>query len=170
VARLPARFHENPERGLGVLRPIFRECLENGHISFYWNTRIEKLLVRDGALAGALGRNLRWGASVRFEAPAVVLATGGFQGNERLVRQHWHSGWPQPERLLLGAGENSSGAGLLMGMAAGGATHRLDHQWHYPFGVPDPRFPNENRAVSVNGLIVWKTEDGRTLKQLDEQA
>jgi hypothetical protein len=85
-------------------------------------------------LAGARSR-------VRFQAGSVVLATRGFQGSERLVRKHWHGGWAQPERLLLGASPNSAGSGVRMGVAAGAATHRLDHQWHYPFGVPDPRFP-----------------------------
>ena len=155
------RFHENQERGLGITRPIYRECLRNPNIGFHWNTRIERLLIRDGAVMGALGVNLRTGGSTRFETRAVVLATGGFQGNERLVRQYWHAGWPQPDRLLLGASPNSSGAGLQMGVEAGGATHRLDHQWHYPFGVPDPRFPGENRAVSVRNLnALWINAQG----------
>jgi predicted oxidoreductase len=155
------RFHENLERGLGITRPIYRECLRNPNIQFYWNTRIEKLLTRDGVVTGAAGVNLRTGGPVRFEARAVVLATGGFQGNERLVREHWHEGWPQPGRLLLGATPNSDGAGLQMGVDAGGATHRLDHQWHYPFGVPDPRFPGENRAVSVRNLnALWINAQG----------
>ena len=157
------RFHENSERGLGLLRPIYRECLKYPNISFRWNTRIERLLRLDSsAVSGARGRDLRWNSPVRIHARSVILATGGFQGNERLVRQHWHAGWPQPDRLLLGASANSSGAGLLMAAEAGAATHRLDHQWHYPFGVPDPRFPGQNRAVSVRNLnALWINAQGR---------
>ena len=155
------RFHENTEKGLGLLRAIYRECARQPGIRFYWNTRIEELTVNEGAVTGALGVNLRNGGRVRFRAGSVVLATGGFQGNEKLVRENWHAGWPQPERLLLGASPNSSGAGLRMGMAAGAATHRLDHQWHYPFGVPDPRLPGENRAVSVRNLnAIWVNARG----------
>jgi succinate dehydrogenase/fumarate reductase flavoprotein subunit len=157
------RFHENAERGLGLLRPIYRECLKYPNISFRWNTRVERLLKSDsGAVPGALGRDLRWHSPVRIHARSVILATGGFQGNERLVRRHWHAGWPQPDRLLLGASANSSGSGLLMATEAGAATHRLDHQWHYPFGVPDPRFPGQNRAVSVRNLnAIWINAQGR---------
>lgn len=156
------RFHENAERGLGLLRPIYRECLKYPNITFRWNTRIERLLKSgSGAIQGATGRDLRTGAPVRINARSVILATGGFQGNERLVRKYWHAGWPQPDRLLLGASDNSSGSGFLMGMEAGAATHRLDHQWHYPFGVPDPRFPGENRAVSVRNLnSIWINAQG----------
>jgi uncharacterized protein len=157
------RFHENSERGLGLLRPIYRECLKYPNISFHWNTRIDRLLKSAaGAVSGATGRSLRWNSPVRISARSVILATGGFQGNERLVRRHWHAGWPQPDRLLLGASANSSGAGLLMATEAGAATHRLDHQWHYPFGVPDPRFPGQNRAVSVRNLnAIWINAQGR---------
>lgn len=155
------RFHENAEKGLGILRAIYRECVREPNTRFYWNTRIERLTVDRGKVTGAEGVNLRSGASVRFEARSVVLATGGFQGNERLVRAHWHEGWPQPERVLMGASPNSAGTGLEMGLAAGASAHRLDHQWHYPFGVPDPRLPGENRAVSVRNLnAIWVNAQG----------
>jgi uncharacterized protein len=155
------RFHENVERGLGLVRPIARACLRNPRIRFYWNTRIEHLISRDGAVTGARGVNLRTGGPIRFEARAVVLATGGFQGNEGMVRSNWPAGLPQPERLLLGNTPNSSGGGLLMGIEVGGETHRLDHQWHYPFGVPDPRLTEEKRAVSVRNLnAIWVNARG----------
>ncbi len=155
------RFHENTEKGLGLLRPIYRECFRNPRIRFHWNIRVEELVVRDGAVVGAVGRNLRSRRSVRFEARSVVLATGGFQGNERLVRQNWRRDAPQPDRVLLGASPNSAGLGLQMGLAAGAATHRLDHQWHYPFGVPDPRLTEDNRAVSVRNLnAIWVNAQG----------
>lgn len=155
------RFHENTEKGLGLLRAIYRECTRNPETRFYWNTRVERLVVEDGKVTGANGVNLRSGAPVRFRAGSVVLATGGFQGNEKMVRQNWHAGWPQPDRVLMGASPNSSGIGLQMGQAAGAATHRLDHQWHYPFGVPDPRLPGQNRAVSVRNLnAIWVNARG----------
>lgn len=156
------RFHENPERGLGVTRPIYRECLKYPNIRFYWSTRIDRLTVEGGAVKGARGVNVRNGGAVRFEARSIVLASGGFEGSEKLVREHWPAGAPQPERILLGSSPNSAGAALRMGADVGAATHRLDHQWRYPFGVPDPRFPGENRAVSVRNLnALWINASGR---------
>jgi predicted oxidoreductase len=156
------RFHENREKGLGLLRAIYRECLRAPRTHFYFNTRIEGLTVESGRVTGATGVSVRNGRRFRFRASSVVLATGGFQGNEKFVRAHWHTGWPQPERLLMGASPNSSGAGLEMGLAAGAATHRMDHQWHYPFGIPDPRLPGENRAVSVRNLnAIWVNAQGK---------
>lgn len=155
------RFHENTEKGLGLLRAIYRECASDPHIQFWWNTRIESLSWNGRQVAGARGVNVRSGAPVHFRAGSVILATGGFQGNEKFVRAHWRKGWPQPERILLGASPNSAGLGLRMGEIIGAATHRLDHQWHYPFGVPDPRLPGENRAVSVRNLnAIWVNAQG----------
>ena len=156
------RFHRNPQEGLGVVLPIYRDCLRSERIQFSWNTRIDKLLSRNDIVIGAVGTNLRTGAKVRFEARAVVLATGGFQGNEQLVRTNWPGALPKPDRLLLGASTNSDGSGIAMGTAVGGATHRLDHQWHYACGVPDPRFPHETRGVKVTNInAVWINAQGK---------
>ena len=38
-----ARNHENPERGFGVVKPLYRECLRTEGITFEWNTRITDL-------------------------------------------------------------------------------------------------------------------------------
>jgi fumarate reductase flavoprotein subunit len=47
----------------------------------------------------------------------VVLATGGFQGDPELVRQHVT---PEAEHLVLRANSWSTGDGLRLGLAAGG--------------------------------------------------
>jgi fumarate reductase flavoprotein subunit len=49
----------------------------------------------------------------------VVLATGGFQGDRELVREHIT---PEADHLLLRASRWSSGDGLRLGLAAGAAT------------------------------------------------
>lgn len=73
------------------------------------------------ALAGALARragDIRLGAALR-ELPdgcPVVLATGGFQGDRALVREHIT---PEADSLLLRANPWSSGDGLRLGLAAG---------------------------------------------------
>ena len=156
------RFHKNPELGLGVVRPVYRGCLRNERIQFLWNTRIEQLLSRNGVVTGAIGTNLRTGARIRIDAHTVVLATGGFQGNEKLVRANWPAAMPKPDRLLLGDSANSDGSGIAMGVAAGGATHRLDHQWHYACGIPDPHFLNENRGIKITNVnAIWVNAQGR---------
>ena len=54
-------------------------------------------------------------------ARPVVLATGGFQGDRELVREHVT---PEAEHLLLRANRWSSGDGLRLGLAAGASLER----------------------------------------------
>src|SRR5256714_3173781 len=71
------------------------------------------------ALIDVAGAEVRVGRPLR-ELPddgPVVLATGGFQADRELVREHVT---PQAEHLMLRAAPWSSGDGLRLGLAAGG--------------------------------------------------
>jgi flavocytochrome c len=152
-----SRFHENTQRGFGVVAPIYRECLRTGRVEFRWNTRVTRLLVKGGKVVGIEGVEERTGKAVRIESPAVVLATGGFQGNGALVKAHWPESLPVPGRILIGGGAHAVGSGLELAGQAGGATARMDHQWLYARGIPDPRYADGSRGVSVinrAGMIV----------------
>ncbi len=59
------------------------------------------------------------GTPQRFRANSVILATGGFQGNATLLREHLT---PRPERLRLRANPWSSGDGFLAATRLGAAT------------------------------------------------
>ena len=143
------RFHENPKRGFGVVEPLYRACLNTGAVDFVWNVRATRLIVDAGRVVGVEGRHERTGAAVSLRAPAVVLATGGFQSNLALVKAHWPRDAAAPARILLGAGVNAQGTGLELARGAGAVTERLDHQWNYPRGIVDPRYPSADRGLNV---------------------
>lgn len=79
-------------------------------------TRVERLLVADGACTGVA--LVQGAAARRLEARAVVIADGGFAANPALVRR-WIS--PQADRLLARVGPGARGDGILMAEAAGAA-------------------------------------------------
>ena len=56
---------------------------------------------------------------------------------------------PFPERILAGSGWNSQGYGLELAEKAGAEFHRLDHQWNYVTGLPDPRYEEGIRGVNA---------------------
>ena len=143
------RFHENPKRGFGVVEPLYRACLKTGAVDFVWNIRATRLIVEGGRVVGVEGRHERTGVAASWRAPAVVLATGGFQSNLALVRAHWPKEVAAPARILLGAGVNAQGTGLDLAREAGALTDRLDHQWNYPRGIIDPRYPTTERGLHV---------------------
>lgn len=155
------RGHSVHGRGIGLVTPIIRECLATPAISFRWNMRLVRLLRSNGRLCGVAVIDLRTGATSELRAPIVVLATGGFQSNLTLVRQVWRKDLPIPERILVGSGINSMGSALTIAQHEGAVLERLDHQWNYVSGVPDPRFPGTDRGLSISMPSIWLNRDGQ---------
>lgn len=155
------RFHNVRGRGLGLVTPIYLGALRAG-VRFRWNTRVDELIVQNGRVVGVRGTGLRGDSAIVLRSPIVLLATGGFQSNLERVRDNWNDALPFPDRILAGSGWNSQGLGLDLARAAGAAFHRLDHQWNYVTGVPDPRYPDADRGLNV--LIdhaIWVNVEGR---------
>jgi succinate dehydrogenase/fumarate reductase flavoprotein subunit len=77
------RIHLTDGRGLGLVRPIYLECLINPNITFRWNEAIKTFLSEHGTVRGVRGQNLRTGQEADYRAKAVILATRGFQSKLR---------------------------------------------------------------------------------------
>jgi len=151
------RFHQPSGRGIGLVTPIYRACLEQPGIRFVWNTRADQLLTADGRVVGLKTRNLRTAVERDFRAAAVILATGGFQSNLDMVREFWPDDIRFPERILAGSGRNSIGLGHKLAQSVGGNLVKMNHQWNYFTGIPDPRQPGSDRGLSAAnmwGIIV----------------
>lgn len=156
------RVHRTRGRGLALVSAIYREVVAHPRVDFVWNTRVDRLLARDGRIVGVAATQLRTGATLELRAGAVVLATGGFQSNLELVRAHWPAGLRFPSNLLIGGGINALGSGLELARAAGAELTRLDHQWNYVTGLPDPRFPGARRGLNAfNDRSLWVNATGR---------
>ncbi|MEZ6032225.1 MAG: FAD-dependent oxidoreductase [Planctomycetaceae bacterium] len=147
-----AREHQPVGRGIGLVSPIYRACLELDNIQFQWNVKVEQLLTKSKRVVGVRIRNLRDGKETELRGHGVVLATGGFQNNLDMVREYWPAEFRFPDRVLVGSGTNSVGSGHRMAQAVGGELFHMDHQWNYYSGLPDPRHPGTNRGLNVTNL------------------
>ena len=146
------REHQPIGRGIGLVTPIYRTCLELGTIDFLWNSKVVQLLTTDRRVTGVVIRDMRTGDERQLLGKAVILATGGFQSNLDMVREFWPAEFRFPERILAGSGKNSIGLGHQMAKAVGGELVRMDYQWNYFTGLPDPRSPNSNRGLNATNL------------------
>ena len=156
------REHQPIGRGIGLVTPIYRTCLELGTIDFLWNSKVSQLLTVDGRVVGVLIRDMRTGAERKLLGKAVILATGGFQSNLDMVREFWPAEFRFPERILAGSGKNSIGLGHQMAKAVGGELVRMDYQWNYFTGLPDPRAPGSNRGLNATNLYgILVNDEGR---------
>lgn len=72
----PRALHVGNAVGREMIR-VLLQAVGRAGVAVYPFTLATDLLVQDGVLAGALALDLRTGAVRLFEAPAVVLATGG---------------------------------------------------------------------------------------------
>jgi predicted oxidoreductase len=154
------RFHNVKGRGLGLVTPIYIGGLRNG-VRFQWNTRVDELIVEAGRIAGVRGTRIRDEAPVELRAPVVLMATGGFQSNIDRVRSHWNPEVPFPDRILAGSGWNSRGLGLDLARQVDAGLHRLDHQWNYVTGLPDPRYPDVDRGLNLLAdRAIWVNVEG----------
>jgi flavocytochrome c len=167
-SRVP-RAHTTKGLGLGLVGPVYRACLSNPNISFAWNTQVTDLIVDTGRVTGVRTKSTRTDETGAYRGRVVILATGGFQSNLTLVRQHWPKDTPVPERLLAGSGINSMGSGLELATKVGGTLSNLDHQWNYQRGLPDPRYPGAERGLNA-GIedSVWVNAQGKRF--VDEEA
>ncbi len=159
------RQHVAKGRGIGLISPIYRECLLWTNIHFVWNTKVTSLLIENGQVRGVHGVGLRDGSTNDFRATSVVLATGGFESNLELVRQHWPTVLPalaDGAKVLLGSGINSLGSGFDVATTGGAALTNLDHQLFYSTGLVDPRDPSGRRGLnSFNPESIWVNAQGR---------
>lgn len=156
------RTHRTSGRGIGLVSPIFKESARRPNVSFRWNTRVDRLLIENGRVVGLAATNVRSKETVELRARVVVMATGGFQSNLDKVRAAWPADVPRPERLLVGSGINSLGTGHDVARAAGAALTRLDHQWNYVTGLPDPRFPGTDRGLNAYNIdSIWVNAEAK---------
>ena len=154
------RFHQPVGRGIGLVTPVYRACLEHAAVRFLWNTRADGLIVRQERVVGVSITGVRDGVQGEFMADAVVLATGGFQNNLDMVREFWPAEFKFPERILAGSGRHSIGLGHRMAQRAGAELVKMDYQWNYYSGLPDPQNPSGNKglnAANMWGILVnWQ--------------
>jgi len=149
------RFHFAGGGAVHVVLPLMAEANKREAIELLANREVIGL-ERRGRGAVLRVRNLREGTEQDFYAPAVVIATGGFESDLERVRANWPKGIRQPERLLAGASRFAQGKGLELGQSVGAAIDRLDHQTVFVTGFPNPRDPaGERGLLTMNAASIF---------------
>src|SRR5258708_619769 len=71
------RQHVAQGRGVGLVSPIYRECLRYQNLSFAWNAKVTGLIIESGRAAGVRGVHQRIGQMNEFST--VLLAASFLQ-------------------------------------------------------------------------------------------
>jgi len=87
----PNTYHiTEGEEGAGaqILKAMTGECEASGKVRFLRDTPATKLLLdKDGRICGVLARP-KDGKEIRIDTGSVIVCTGGFSGNEELIKKY----------------------------------------------------------------------------------
>lgn len=144
----PRLAHVGDRTGLELIRTLQQKIVslqqedkantgeyESG-LQVFAETTITELLLDDGKIAGAVGYQRASGELVLFEAPAVILATGGIGKSFKVTSNSWEY----------------TGDGHALAMRAGGALVNMEFVQFHPTGMVWP--------PSVKGILVTESVRG----------
>lgn len=99
-------------------------------------------------------------------ANSVVVATGGFTGNLKKVKENWPKSWsPMPKEMLNGTHPDSDGAMHDIVKAEGGVLTHLDKMWNYAAGIPHPtpKFDHHGLSLIPCKSALWLDYTGKRI-------
>ncbi len=133
--------HVGDRTGLEMIRTLQQRTVQLG-IDVFMECTITDLLKDDGKIAGAIGYWRESGRFVTFDAPTVILATGGIGKSFKVTSNSWEY----------------TGDGHALAMRAGAALINMEFVQFHPTGMVWP--------PSVKGLLVTESVrgDGGILK------
>jgi succinate dehydrogenase / fumarate reductase flavoprotein subunit len=144
----PRLAHVGDRTGLEMIRTLQQRIVAlqqadsyefgdpEARIKVYAETTITRLLKDDGKIAGAFGYIRDTGRFVLFEAPTVILATGGIGRTFKVTSNSWEY----------------SGDGHALALLAGASLMNMEFVQFHPTGMVWP--------LSVKGLLVTESVRG----------
>ncbi|MDW0117267.1 FAD-binding dehydrogenase [Sporosarcina thermotolerans] len=174
------RFHIVWGTGPGIVQPFekaVRDGMEKGLVDYHPRHQVDELLTANGAVIGVQGSILepsgvkRGESSSRtvvgeftYNAPAVVVCSGGIGANFDVVRENWPKrlGNP-PERMISGVPAHVDGRMLPITEKAGGRIVNKDRMWHYTEGIRNwnPIWPSHGIRILPGPSSIWLNAEGK---------
>ncbi|MDY6998941.1 MAG: fumarate reductase/succinate dehydrogenase flavoprotein subunit [Actinomycetota bacterium] len=150
----PRLAHVGDRTGLEIIRTLQQKIVSlqqedkaelgdyDARIKVFHETSITELILEDGKIAGAFGYYRETGKFVLFEAPAIVLATGGIGKSFKVSSNSWEY----------------TGDGHALALRAGSGLINMEFIQFHPTGMVWP--------LSVKGILVTEgvRGDGGVLK------
>ncbi|MEP2892584.1 FAD-binding dehydrogenase [Tateyamaria sp.] len=178
------RFHLTWGTGPGIIEHFVRRCLEHektGLIQFHFRHQVDQIDMENGAAKGVSGTVLADDIGARgqktnreatgdfvYEAPSIVVTSGGIGGNFEMVRKVWpiERLGPAPKNMIAGVPAHVDGRMIAISEDAGGHVINGDRMWHYTEGVKnwDPIWPAHGIRILPGPSSMWFDARGNRLK------
>jgi uncharacterized protein len=136
-------------------------------LTIRYDFRVEGLTYTDGRVTGCNGVDEKSGEAQEYVAEAVVIATGGLNGNDQVIRDNWHPDWGKsaPEKVLCGSHKYADGMLHDAVEVIGGSVINKDKNWNYAAGIthPRPRKPRHGLSLVPCKSALWMDATGRRI-------
>jgi len=143
------RWHAPKGGGAGMMKAVEAHACSLP-IRWEFNARVVDLIQAGGRVRGVVAEYAD-GTRAEFIAPAVLLASGGFNNNAEMVRTH-SARRARAHKVLLGGGVGATGDGYALLEQLGAEFVNVDVIWMYPYGTPDPKDPRGMRGLVLRGM------------------
>lgn len=152
----PARIQ--PVGGGSAIVTKLLEAAKSAGVKVRYETEAKRLVMRDGDRVCGVDTQSSDGVTTTLDADAVILATGGFQGNPAMMRVHFGPG-AETLKLISPGTRFDSGDGIRMATDQGAA---ISGDWNGMHMEPiDPRSDQSAPVVLVYPYGIVVDVDGR---------
>jgi fumarate reductase flavoprotein subunit len=161
-------FHSlgsNKKTGLRIIETLRKQCADLG-VRLLLNCPAEKILTgKNGEVTGV--SVAMEGKKVKIAAKGIIIATGGYTGNKRLLKKYY----PDYSENIVFLGAANTGDGLSMAMEIGAATEGLGvlllHPHYYRGPVRVDTIAQEPYTMWVNKRGERFTDEAVTFRPIE---
>lgn len=136
----------------------------SGNILYLYDHKVESLLYSDNKITGIQGRHENTGQAFEIEAPIVLVASGGINGDIERVRKEWDRSWGRPPQHILNGAHRYADGTLhdAVEKIDGNITH-LGQMWNYAAGIhhPHPGVAKEGLSLIPPKSALWLDATGK---------
>lgn len=137
---MPTTLHGYKEGGLVAINKLIDSFKGNGG-DVLFSTPVKELLKNEsGNVAGVIAEK-EDGTQLKVKAKAVILATGGFGGNEEMLKEYFG------EKYTIGEVASNMGDGLKMAWDAGAGKYGASTTHYFWQSFPSESMPNLIEAL-----------------------
>jgi len=161
------RYHIIWGTGLHLMRTLINELKHHpkaANLTCFFDRRVDSLILQNRAIAGVQGSHERTGQAFEVEAPIVLVASGGINGDINRVKQEWDKSWGEaPQHILNGAHRYADGVVHDAVEKIDGKVTNLHQMWNYAAGIhhPEPRIPKEGLSLIPPKSALWLDATGK---------
>ena len=161
------RYHIIWGTGQHLMQSLIKELKSHPKVAklkCLFDHRVESLQMQNAVICGVQGTHEVSGQTFEINAPVVIAASGGINGDIERVKKEWDQSWGQPPQHILN-GAHKYADGMVhdaIEKIDGNVTH-LHQMWNYPGGIhhPKPRVAKEGLSVIPPKSAIWLDANGK---------